>query len=91
VEARATAAGKQAVADNRDAHQTSKAVLEDLRDVAPQGAAFPPKFRDLQDNVLHHVEAEETTMFPEAAELLAAQMDDLATAMWALQRQLRAS
>jgi hypothetical protein len=30
-------------------------------------------------------------MFPEAAELLAAQMDDLATAMWALQRQLRAS
>jgi hypothetical protein len=90
-EARATAAGKQAVADNRDEHQTIKEVMEDLRDFHPQDTAFQPKFRELKDNVLHHVEAEEITMFPEAEELLAAQMADLATAMWALQRQLRAS
>jgi hypothetical protein len=53
--------------------------------------AFDTAFRELMENVEHHVREEEAEMFPEAEEILAEQLDELMEEMQEVKEQLLAS
>lgn len=51
-------------------HRVASALLTELRGMSSQGETWMAKFKVLQENVKHHVEEEETEMFPKAREVL---------------------
>jgi hemerythrin superfamily protein len=83
--------GKQLVAESLEEHQTVKDLIEELRGLEADDAEFDAKFRALMENVQHHVEEEEAEMFPQAEEVLEAQMEDLMDEMQELKQQLTAA
>ena len=83
-------AGKALVKEARAEHQEVKALIAALRSRA-MDEAFDTQFRALMDNVEHHVQEEETDMFPDAEELLLERNAELAEAMEDLKKQLLAS
>jgi hemerythrin superfamily protein len=82
--------GKQLVEEARQEHQKVKSLIAELRGLDAD-AAFDTKFRQLMDNVEHHVQEEETEIFPEAEEILAEDNEDLVDEMQEIKAQLLAS
>ena len=82
--------GKQQVQEARREHQDVKTLIAELRG-REMDEAFNAKFRELMDNVEHHVQEEEAEMFPEAEELLAEQGAELVDEMEEIKQQLLAS
>jgi hemerythrin superfamily protein len=82
--------GKELVEEARQEHQTVKDLIAELRG-RNADEAFDGKFRELMDNVEHHVQEEESEMFPEAEEVLAEQNEDLMEEMQEIKEQLLAS
>src|SRR5262249_22318729 len=58
-------------------HQTVKNLIQKLRRMAPGTDEFDVTFQELIRNVEHHVEEEESEMFPLAEEELAEDMNNL--------------
>jgi hemerythrin superfamily protein len=83
--------GKQLVTESLEEHQAVKELIEELRGLKADEAEFDAKFRALMDNVQHHVEEEESEMFPEAEEALETFMEDLMDEMQELKQQLTAA
>jgi hemerythrin-like domain-containing protein len=83
--------GKQLVAESLQEHQKVKDLIEELRALASDDEAFDVKFRDLMENVEHHVDEEESEMLPEAELALAEQAEDLRDEMQELKKQLLTS
>jgi hemerythrin-like domain-containing protein len=83
--------GKQLVTESLEEHQEVKELIEELRDLEADEAEFDAKFCALMDNVQHHVEEEESEMFPEAEEALETFMEDLMDEMQELKQQLTAA
>ena len=72
-------------------HLQMKRVIADLLDLDPEDAVFMAKAKVLQDDVEHHVEEEEETLFPEVRKLLDEQaLETLGEAMEELASQLKA-
>lgn len=82
--------GKQLVEEARQEHQEVKDLIAELRG-RNADEEFDSKFRELMENVEHHVQEEEAEMFPEAEEILAEQLDELMDEMQELKEQLLAS
>jgi hemerythrin-like domain-containing protein len=59
--------------------------------MGPHNGGFDARFRELLQNVEHHVEEEETEMFPLAEEELEEDMKDLRDEMQELKAQILAS
>ena len=59
--------------------------------MGPDNHDFDAKFRELMQNVEHHVEEEENQMFPLAEQELAADLDELKEEMQALKKEILAS
>jgi hemerythrin superfamily protein len=89
-EAAADEEGKQLVEDARQEHQTVKDLIAELRDMDANDEDFDAQFQELMDNVEHHVQEEETEMFPEAEEVLAGDSTDLIDEMQEIKQQLLA-
>ena len=83
--------GKQLVTESLEEHQEVKELIEELRGLGADEAEFNAKFRALMENVQHHVEEEESEMFPEAEEALETFMEDLMDEMQELKQQLTAA
>ena len=83
--------GKQLVTESFEEHQTVKDLIEELRGLDAGNATFEAKFNALRENVQHHVEEEESEMFPKAEEALEAHMEDLMDEMQELKQQLIAA
>ena len=83
--------GNQLVTESLEEHQAVKELIEELRGLGADEAEFDAKFRALMDNVQHHVEEEESEMFPEAEEALETFMEDLMDEMQELKQQLTAA
>jgi hemerythrin superfamily protein len=86
----ADAEGKVLVGEAREEHQEVKALIAELRGLDDDDM-FDVQFRELMDNVEHHVQEEETDMFPEAEELLADRNEELVEEMEGIKKQLLAS
>jgi hemerythrin superfamily protein len=82
--------GQQLVEEARQEHQEVKNLIAELRGSDPDDE-FDTKFRELMENVEHHVQEEEAEMFPEAEEILAEQLEDLMEEMQEVKEQLLAS
>ena len=80
--------GKQLVAESLEEHQTVKDLIEELRELDADDEAFDAKFHELMEDVEHHVEEEESAMFPEAEVALTEQAEDLMDEMQELKKQL---
>jgi hemerythrin superfamily protein len=84
------AEGKVLVKEAREEHQEVKTLIEDLRGLDDDDM-FDVQFRELMDNVEQHVQEEESQMFPEAEEMLAARNEELVEEMEGIKKQLLAS
>jgi hemerythrin-like domain-containing protein len=83
--------GPELVKESLAEHETMKNLIQQLRDIGPHNRGFDAKFRELLQNVEHHVEEEETEMFPLAEEELEEDMKDLGDEMQELKAQILAS
>ena len=83
--------GRALVQEAIQEHQQVKDLIAALRDMGPDTQAFNAKFRELMQNVEHHVEEEEGEMFPEAEEVLGERLERLGTQMQERKQQLMAS
>lgn len=75
---RALPEGEALAREALDEHAEAKEVLAELDDIAPSDAGFDAKVRNLIADVRHHVEEEETEMFPKLrAALSSDELDDM--------------
>ena len=58
-------------------HQQLRDLIATLQDVDEDDAAFEAGFQVLRDQVEQHVEDEETTLFPQAAQVLATHWEEI--------------
>jgi hemerythrin superfamily protein len=82
--------GKQLVEEARQEHEEVKTLIEELRDL-DDDETFDDQFRELMDNVEHHVQEEEAEMFPLAEKLLAERTTELAEEMQDIKTRLLTS
>jgi hemerythrin superfamily protein len=82
--------GKQLVEEARQEHEEVKTLIEELRDL-DDDETFDDQFRELMDNVEHHVQEEEAEMFPLAEKLLAERTAELAEEMQDIKTRLLTS
>jgi hemerythrin-like domain-containing protein len=90
VEVDADMQGKVLVEASFEAHQIVKNLIGELRDMRPETVGFEAKFHRLIRHVEHHVEEEETALFPLAEQHLANRLDEVAADLQELKRQLPA-
>ena len=83
--------GPELVRESLDEHETMKNLIQGLRDMGPDHKAFDAKFKELMQNVEHHVEEEENAMFPMAKEEIEADMEQLKEEMQELKQEILAS
>jgi iron-sulfur cluster repair protein YtfE (RIC family) len=76
------------IAESAEDHQAVSDLIRELRNIKPDAPYFHALFQQLVDHMKGHIAAEETELFPRAAESLAAQMVPLTTAMQVLKRRL---
>lgn len=87
-DAQAGKKGTQLVADSRLEHETVKELILEMRHLDIADEEFEDKFEEMMKNVQHHIAQEEHEMFPEAAQILAEQLEDLLDEMVALKHRL---
>lgn len=72
-------------------HQKVKNLIVALREMGPDNQEFDATFRELMQNVEHHVAEEENAMFPLAEQELAEDLDELKEEMQELKKEILAS
>ena len=72
-------------------HQKVKGLIAVLREIGPDNQEFDAKFRELMQNVEHHVEEEETELFPLAEQELSEDLDQIKEEMQELKKDIMAS
>jgi hemerythrin-like domain-containing protein len=83
--------GQELVQEAIQEHQTVKDLIAALREMGPDNKEFDAKFHELIHKVEHHVEEEESAMFPLAEDELEEDMQDLKNEMQELKEQILAS
>jgi hemerythrin superfamily protein len=83
--------GQELVEESLQEHQTVKDLIQELRGMGPDVKAFDAKFKELVRNVKHHVEEEESQMFPLTKDQLADEVEELMDEVQELKEQLLAS
>jgi hypothetical protein len=86
-----TEEGPELVQESLSEHETVKNLIQELRSMAHDMDAFDAKFQELIQNVEHHVEEEESEMFPLAEQELLEDLDDLSEEMQELKADLQGS
>ena len=86
-----TEEGPELVKESLQEHAAVKQLIQELRQMGPQNNGFDVKFHELMHNVEHHVEEEESEMFPLAEEELEEDMEDLGDEMQELKKELMTS
>jgi len=81
--------GPAMVKESLSEHETVKTLIQELRSIAQDTDAFDAKFQELIRNVEHHVEEEESEMFPLAEQELLEDLDDLKDEMQELKAKLQ--
>jgi hemerythrin superfamily protein len=71
-------------------HQQCRGLIETLQEIADD-AAFETRFQALRDRVTQHFGDEETTMFPQAAQILATHWEEITVLLQERKAQILAS
>jgi iron-sulfur cluster repair protein YtfE (RIC family) len=82
--------GKQLVSEALQDHQQLRDLIATLQDVA-EDEAFETRFHALRGRVNQHFEDEETTMFPQAAQVLATHLEEITVLLQEHKAQILAS
>ena len=82
--------GKRLVSEALQDHQQFRDLIATLQET-DDDAAFEVRFQALRDRVNQHVEDEETTMFPQAAQVLATHMEEITGLLQERKEQILAS
>jgi hemerythrin-like domain-containing protein len=69
--------GKELVEESLDEHAAVDELIQELRTLEPDDSEYDEKFQELMESVEHHIEEEESEMFPEAQRKLGAELDEL--------------
>jgi hemerythrin-like domain-containing protein len=72
-------------------HETVKQLIQELRAMGPEGQEFDARFTELMHKVEHHVEEEETEMFPVAEVELDEDLGEMMEEMQEIKQQLMRS
>jgi hemerythrin-like domain-containing protein len=83
--------GPELVQEAIQEHQKVKNLIVALREMGPDNQEFDATFRELMQNVEHHVAEEENAMFPLAEQELAEDLDELKEEMQELKKEILAS
>jgi hemerythrin-like domain-containing protein len=83
--------GPALVQESLSEHEMVKTLIQELRSMAHDTDAFDAKFQELIQNVSHHVEEEESEMFPLAEQELAEDLEELSEEMQELKADLQGS
>jgi hemerythrin-like domain-containing protein len=83
--------GKSLISESLEEHRKVKKLIEELRGLNPKNDEFEDKFSELMDNVEHHVDEEESEVFPKAEEYLHNELDRLGSEIADRKEQLMAS
>lgn len=83
--------GKSLISESLEEHRKVKNLIEELRGLNPKNDEFEDKFSELMDNVEHHVDEEESEVFPKAEEYLHNELDRLGSEIEDRKEQLMAS
>ena len=82
--------GKRLVSEALQDHQQLRDLVETLQEI-DDDTAFETRFHALRDHVDQHVEDEETTLFPQAAQVLATHMEEITVLLQERKEQILAS
>ena len=80
-ETRANEAANQQVLEALEEHHIVKWTLSELAKMEPDDERYDPKMKVLMGSVRHHVDEEETDLFPKATRMLRRQLDELGDQM----------
>ncbi|MGE3539758.1 MAG: hemerythrin domain-containing protein [Candidatus Tectimicrobiota bacterium] len=83
--------GKKLVAESVEEHQVVKTLIADMRSLDPNDERYAAKFTVLIESVRHHIEEEESEMFPLVEDELADDMESLLEQMVERKHALQAS
>jgi hemerythrin-like domain-containing protein len=83
--------GPALVQESLSEHEMVKTLIQELRSMAHDTDAFDANFQELIQNVSHHVEEEESEMFPLAEQELAEDLEELSEEMQELKADLQGS
>ena len=83
--------GPALVQESLSEHEMVKTLIQELRSMAHDTDAFDAKFQELIQNVSHHVEEEESEMFPLAEQELAEDLEEMSEEMQELKADLQGS
>jgi hemerythrin-like domain-containing protein len=83
--------GPELVQEAIQEHQKVKDMIAALREIGPDNREFDAKFRELMQNVEHHVEEEETEIFLLAEQALSADLEEIQAEMQELKKDIIAS
>ena len=79
------------LAESVEEHLTAKRILSDLLDIDASDDSFDPRIKMLREEVSHHVEEEETELFPEVRKLMSEEeLEAIGQEMTATQEELLA-
>ncbi|SRR5712691_546539 len=82
--------GKRLVDGALQDHQRVGELMADLQEI-DDDAAFEVRFHELREHVEQHIEEEETAMFPQATQVLAAHLEEITALLQERKKQLLAS
>jgi len=82
--------GKRLVREALQDHQQLRELMETLQEI-DDDAVFEDKFQALREHVEQHVEEEETTMFPQAAQVLVSHLEEMTVLLQEHKEQILAS
>jgi hypothetical protein len=83
--------GQELVRESLKEHEAVTELIEELRTLDTGSELFQTKFRELRDNVEHHVRDEEGRMFPQAEREMEERLEDLKDEMQEYKQALQAS
>ncbi|HLV16600.1 MAG TPA: hemerythrin domain-containing protein [Pseudomonas sp.] len=87
------AGGKDAAIMDAEAREEHRAVdslvMPDLLKTDPSSIAFTGRVKVLKELLEHHIEEEETDLFPEAEELLGERLEELGQQMESMKRSMK--
>jgi hemerythrin superfamily protein len=69
------------IAESLEEHHVVDVLMEELQGLSPEEEPYEAKFTVLMENVEHHIEEEESELFPKAKKRLGKELDQLGQAM----------
>jgi iron-sulfur cluster repair protein YtfE (RIC family) len=84
----ASSQGKELVLEGFEEHHVADEIIAELKELDPEAENYDAKFKVLQENVEHHLDEEESDLFPEAREALGDRADEIGEQLQARKKEL---